>query len=57
MPTIRPRSFRVLYATRQGFKHSTDVMAFDIKHAINSALELEPTCYRILSVLEKGMWE
>ena len=57
MPTIKPREFRVLYATRQGFKHSMDVMAFDIRHAISSVLELETSCHRILSVLEKGMWE
>ncbi len=57
MPTMKPRDFRVVYTTRQGFKHTTTATAFNIPHAISTVQELEPTCHRVLSVLEQGMWQ
>ena len=48
-------TYEVTYVNKKGHQSVISVIATDVRHAINQALELKPEC-RVISALPESMW-
>ena len=50
------KSYNVTYYTKQGDYRIKQVLAKDLQHCINSAMEMTPDLHRIKQILPEGEW-
>ena len=50
------KTYDVTYADKLGNTYNTQVLGFDVRHAISSALELMPEAVRITRVIQTPQW-
>ena len=50
------KTYDVTYTDKLGNLYNTQVLGFDVRHAINSALELMPEAVRITRVIQSPLW-
>ena len=50
------KTYDVTYTDKLGNSYTTEMLAFDVRHAINTALELLPEAVRITRVIQSPLW-
>ena len=50
------KTFDVTYTDKLGNLYNTQVLSFDVRHAINTSLEPLPEAVRITRVIQSPLW-